>query len=220
MITLPDFSKSWEYENNFYLSCDVTRISKVLAQYELFKMINGLPGAVVECGVFKGASLVRFAAFRELLGSPFARKIIAFDTFDAFPETLYAPDVPVREQFVQEAGEQSISTMQLEAVLTHHGTFRHLELVEGDIVQTVPDYVEAHPELRIALLNLDTDVYEPAEVVLEHLYPLVVPGGVVVLDDYGTFPGETRAVDEYFRGKTVTFQKFPFAMTPAFLRKP
>ena len=219
MITLPDFAKSWEYENNFYLSCDVTRISKILAHYELFKMINGLPGAVVECGVFKGASLVRFAAFRELLGSPFARKIIAFDTFGAFPETQYAPDVPVRERFVEEAGDQSISTAQLEAVLIRHGTFREIELVEGDIVRTVPAYVEAHPELRIALLNLDTDVYEPAEVVLEQLYRLVVPGGVVVLDDYGTFPGETRAVDEYFNGTAVRFEKFPFATTPAFIRK-
>jgi hypothetical protein len=75
VIALPDLSLRWEYENNFYLSCDVTRISKILAHYELFKMTNELPGAVVECGVFKGASLVRFAAFRDLLGSPYSRAI-------------------------------------------------------------------------------------------------------------------------------------------------
>jgi len=61
MIKLPDFTKTFEYENNFYLSCDNTRLSKILAHYELFKMAKDLPGAMVECGVFKGASFVRFA---------------------------------------------------------------------------------------------------------------------------------------------------------------
>jgi hypothetical protein len=220
MITLPDHSKCWEYENNFYLSCDVTRISKVLAHYELFKMVGDLPGHVVECGVFKGASLVRFAAFRELLGSTYSKRIVGFDTFGTFPETLYGPDVAVRERFVHAAGEDSIGAEQLEGVLERQGTNRNVELVSGDITVTVPEYVENHPELRISLLNLDTDIHEPARVILEHLYPRIVPGGLLVLDDYGTFPGETDAVDEYFEGTSVKIEKLPFAMTPCFIRKP
>ena len=55
MIQLPDFSRDFEWENNFYLSCYVTRISKILAHYELFSMVQDLPGTIVECGVFKGA---------------------------------------------------------------------------------------------------------------------------------------------------------------------
>lgn len=220
MITLPDFSKTWEYENHFYLSCDVTRISKFLAHYELFKMVNGLPGAIVECGVFKGTSLIRFAAFRDLLGSAYSKRIIGFDTFGTFPETIYGPDVAVREKFLQSAGEQSISVDQLTEVLERQDTSRNLELVEGDVVHTVPEYVREHPELRISLLNLDTDVYEPAQAILEHMWPLIVPGGVLIVDDYGTWPGETQAVEEYFRGMDVKIEKFPFAMTPAFIRKP
>lgn len=220
MIELPDYSRSWEYENNFYLSADVTRFSKFMAHYELFKEVNGLPGHVVECGVFKGASLVRFAAFRDLMGSPYAKKIVGFDTFGTFPETLYPADVAVREKFVQDAGAQSIGADQLREVLARQSNDRHVELVEGDITHTVPEYVEANPELRISLLNLDTDIYEPAKVILEHLYPRIVPGGILVLDDYGTFPGETDAVDEYFAGSTVKIEKLPLAMTPAFIRKP
>ena len=59
MINLPDFSKAFEYENNFYLSCDNSRIAKLLAHYELYKMVVNIPGAIVECGVFKGTSLTR-----------------------------------------------------------------------------------------------------------------------------------------------------------------
>ena len=86
MIDLPDFNKSFEYENNFYLSCDITRISKILAHYELFKLSQNIPGEIVECGVFKGSSLARFAAFRDIFGNQFSKKIIAFNTFGKFPQ--------------------------------------------------------------------------------------------------------------------------------------
>jgi hypothetical protein len=122
MIELPDFDRAFEYENSFYLSCDITRISKVLAHYELYKMVVDLPGALVECGVFKGASLVRFATFRELLGNPFSRRIIAFDTFGEYPETDYAPDMEFRRRFVEAAGGQSISSEQMLEVLERKGS--------------------------------------------------------------------------------------------------
>lgn len=219
MITLPDYSKSFEYENNFYLSCDITRISKLMAHYELFKMAIDLPGAIVECGVFKGASLLRFSMFRELMSSAYSKKIIGFDIFDKFPETKFEDDVEFRKKFIEGAGENSISIDQLYEVLDHKGINKQIELVEGDITKTVPEYILDHPELKISMLNLDTDIYEPCTVILEHLYPRLVRGGVLIIDDYGTFPGETKAIDDYFKGKDITIRKFPFAMTPSYLIK-
>lgn len=218
-IELPDFDRAFDYENNFYLSCRIDRISKLLAHYELYKLVQDRPGAIVECGVFKGTSLVRFATFRELLGSPYSKPILGFDTFGAFPQTDFEPDRPFRDLFVKNAGEQSISTSQLDEILKRKGAARAIELVEGDIAHTVPEYVEKHPELRISLLNLDTDIYEPSKVVLEYLYPRLVRGGVLLLDDYGTFPGETQAVEEYFAATPIRLQKFPFCTTPCYLVK-
>jgi len=48
MIELPNFEKAFEYENNFYLSCDITRISKILSHYKIYKMIKEIPGEIVE----------------------------------------------------------------------------------------------------------------------------------------------------------------------------
>lgn len=219
MIELPDFSRDFLWENNFYLSCDITRISKILAHYELFKMVQDVPGAIAECGVFKGASLARFAAFRDLFGNPFSKKIIGFDTFGHFPETGFAPDKQMRDRFVTAAGDESISVDQMMEVLKHKRCDRFVELVPGDICRTVPQYVQEHPELKISLLNLDTDIYEPAAVILEHFYPRIEIGGILILDDYGTFPGETKAVDDYFRGKHIEVRKFAFCMTPCYLVK-
>ena len=220
MIQLPDFSKSFEYENNFYLTSDASRMAKVIAQYELFKMTIDLPGAIVECGVFKGASLARFAAFRELFMTPFSKKIIGFDVFGQFPATAFDGDKKHRDRFINTSGSEGISKDQLVQALEHKGLNENIELVEGDVTKTVPAYVREHPELRISFLNMDTDLYEPAVTILEHLYPRIVPGGVILLDDYTVFAGETQAVENYFRGKNVEIRKFPFCQTPCYLVKP
>jgi len=219
MIKLPNFSKSFEYENNFYLSCDVTRISKILAHYELFKIASQTPGAIVECGVFKGTSLLRFAMFRNLFGNTFSKKIIGFDTFGRFPNTKFTEDKKLRNKLIKDAGEQSISKTQLFKVLKHKGIDKSVELVSGDITKTVPEYVRAHPELKISLLNIDADIYEPSVTALKYFYPKVVKGGVVIFDDYGVFPGETKAVDEYLKNENIEIKKFPFAMTPCYVIK-
>lgn len=220
MIALPDLDDPWTHENAFWLSCDVTRLSKVLAHYELFKQVLHLPGAVVECGVFKGASLARFAMMRDLMAATSSRRLVGFDVFGRFPDTAYADDVATRRRFVAAAGEESIGVEQMHEVLDRKGVGANVELVAGDITETVPDYVAAHPELRIALLNLDTDIYEPAVTILEHLWPRIVPGGILVLDDYSTFPGETDATDEYFAGRGLVVERLPWAPTPCFVRKP
>lgn len=219
MIKLPDFTNAFEYENNFYLSCDNTRLSKILAHYELFKMAKDLPGAIIECGVFKGASLVRFAGFRDLFGNQFSHQLIGFDIFGAFPETNFEDDKKYRTNFVQAAGEQSISKEQLLEVLRKKGIDKNVELVEGDIVKSVPEYLKENPALKISLLNLDTDIYEPSVTILEYFWPRMVRGGILILDDYGAFPGETKAVDDYFKDKKVKILKFPFAMTPCYIIK-
>ena len=218
MIILPDFEKSWDYENGFYLTCDNTRISKILAQYELFKIAQGLPGAIVECGVFKGASFVRFAAFRGLFGNAYSHKLIGFDTFNSFPEPKLDGDRRFVERWRKEAGEHSISRNQLMEVLKRKGADAFVELIDGDITETVPRYVRDNPQLKISLLNLDTDVYEPAVTILENLWERIVPGGVLMIDDYAVVPGETKAVDEFFKGR-VNILKFPYAMTPCYVVK-
>ncbi|OGW84517.1 MAG: dTDP-6-deoxy-L-hexose 3-O-methyltransferase [Omnitrophica bacterium RIFCSPHIGHO2_02_FULL_46_11] len=219
MIKLPDVRRSFEYENNFYLSCDPSRISKIISHYELFKMSLNVPGAIVECGVFKGASLTRFSMFRNLLSNFSAKKIIGFDTFGKFPPTRYKDDQKFRSNFINSSGQEGITENQLLQVLQHKGTDKNVELIKGNIIKTVPKYVKEHPELKISFLNIDTDVYEPALIILRHLYPRVSRGGVILIDDYGVFPGETKAIDKFFKDKKIRIQKLPYSMTPCYIIK-
>lgn len=209
---------SFDYENGFYLTAKPDRLGKLLAHYELYKMIRELPGAIIECGVFKGASLIRFATFRNLFEAEHSRKIIGFDMFGKFPETNFNEDKKYRKKFIDTAGEEGISEKELESVFELKN-IKNYELVKGDINKTVPEYVKNNPHLKIALLHIDTDVYEPAVTILKEMYDRVVTGGIIAFDDYGTFPGETKAVDEFFKDKNIVIKKLPFSHIPSFIIK-
>ncbi len=212
-----DPARAWDYENGFYLTSHVTRLAKALAQYELYKSILHLPGQVVECGVYKGVSLVRLATYREMLESPYSRKLLAFDVFGKFPKQDNVFDARFIASFEQSGGD-GIPVGEMRRVFEHKA-IQNVELIEGDVLVTVPAYRQQHPELKIALLHVDVSVYEPSLVCLRELYDLVVKGGIVMLDDFATVAGETRAIDEFFADKDVLFEKLPISHIPAFIRK-
>lgn len=68
-------------------------------------------------------------------------------------------------------------------------------------------------------MHIDTDLYEPAVTILENMYDRIVRGGIVMFDDYGTFPGETKAVDEFFESKDFKIEKLPISHIPSFVLK-
>jgi len=218
MIDLPDFKSSFEYENNYFLSCNPSRIAKLIAHYNFFEKTKEIEGSIVECGVFKGSSLSRFAMFRKMLNLEY-KKIIGFDTFSSFPETNFEQDKDMRSNFINIAGQESISVDQLLTVLEKKKCDNNIELIEGDITQTVPKYVENNCDLRISLINLDVDIFEPTEVILKHFYPRLSFGGIMILDDYKKFKGETVAVDDYFKDKNITIQEPIYPNTPHYIIK-
>ncbi|GAA1862420.1 TylF/MycF/NovP-related O-methyltransferase [Myceligenerans crystallogenes] len=199
MITLPDPTDAFQHEQDFLLTCSPSRIGKILALHHLYQQILTIPGAIVECGVFRGGSFTTWAILRNLLESEHVRPLIGFDTFDGIPAATTAADGKLLDHYGDLAGTNCIGADQLHQTLADRG--RGLEtnttLVPGDICATVPKYVHEHSELAIALLLIDTNQYEPGTTCFEHLVPLVSPGGIVIVDNFGTFPGETRAVREY-----------------------
>ena len=219
MITIPDFERNFEYENDFILSCKPPRIGKLLAHYEIFSKIIGVSGDIVECGVFKGSSFCRFAMFRKLFELEHEKKLIGFDSFDQFPESNYQPDQDLLGKFIAEAGTNSIACEQLTDVLINKECQQNVELIAGNICQTVPEWISKNKQLKISLLHIDVDVFEPTKTILDHLWDHIVPGGILMLDDYNVFPGETDATNEFFEGQLPTLHQHPFSKTPTYIIK-
>ncbi|MGE3190019.1 MAG: TylF/MycF/NovP-related O-methyltransferase [Vicinamibacterales bacterium] len=188
-------------------------MARFLAHYELFKHVIDVPGAIVDLGVYRGASTFTWAKLCEIFCPTDVRKVVyGFDTFEGFPG-LAPEDGPVdAAQDVRPGGYHGGAGVEGDlraaaAAMDHDRHLRHrprIEFVKGDATATIPAFAAAKGHgLRVALLNLDVDLYEPTRVALETFVPLMSPGGVIVLDEYAvdTFGGESKAVDDYFVGR-------------------
>lgn len=209
---------------NFMLFLRRINFGKFLTHVEIFNKVITIPGHVVECGVFKGMSLLTFTKLIEVLcPADSLKRVIGFDTFEGFVGLADQDGTPDASRDKVVGGWDAKSFLPaLEALvdITQRDSMvprvKRVELVKGDASKTIPEFVARNPGVRICLLHLDLDLYEPTLVALEHLYPLVVPGGVVLLDEYGMdgFPGESAAFDTYFGSNRPTLTKFSYSPTP------
>jgi hypothetical protein len=228
MIKMPNFDLQTLYdaETTFNLLMNEERLAKFLVHWEAMKIAQTIPGAIVECGTFKGTSFMRFANMRQLIGGNFSAKLIAFDVFsDEFPNTSFQEDKLQRQHWIETAGGSSISVNQLKELLDRRGITNY-DLIEGDVLNTIPKYVNDNPGLKISLLNIDIDFVEPTTVALEKLFDRVCKGGIILLDNYAgqgtsglSYHGDTTAIDNFFSEKNIIIKKFPFAARPAYIIK-
>lgn len=197
-------------------------VSGFLARYELYKTIMNVPGSIVECGVFHGQGLMSFAQFSAIVEPVhYKRKIIGFDTFEGFTDVSGKDTKGSDLSYVNQhkaGGLRADSFGELHEAIRLYDMNRFLghipkvELVKGDIRETLPKYLENNPHLVVALLYLDMDLYEPTATALEALVDRVPRGGVLAFDELNdkAWPGETLAVLEKLGLKNLRLQRFPF----------
>jgi O-methyltransferase len=168
---------------------------------------DGVPGELVECGVWRGGSMAAAARTLVQLGCS-DRHLYLFDTFEGMPEPgardinwegESALDI-YRTRQGRGGGSDWCYAPEAEAagVMSLCGYDQSkIRLVKGRVEETIP---AAAPD-SISLLRLDTDLYESTRHELEHLFPRLVRGGVLIIDDYGHWNGAREATDEYFAGQ-------------------
>jgi hypothetical protein len=166
---------------------------------------HSIPGSFVECGVWRGGSMMSTAmALRER--GELSRRLYLFDTF----EGMTAPGEQDRSELSGDARSEfkrhqltedssdwcrsPISEVRKNIEETGYPVDR-VTLVKGTVEQTLPGSYDGG---AIALLRLDTDWYQSTRHELVHLYPLLSPGGILIIDDYGHWEGARKACDEYF----------------------
>lgn len=170
---------------------------------------RSIPGALVECGVWRGGSVLAMIRALQLFGCD-DRDVYAFDTFAGMTEPSEAETSRFAEPALRtwrrarSRGERpwgelfagpGTDVASVGALLRGTGyPAERIHLVEGQVERSLPGRA---PD-RIAVLRLDTDWYASTRHELEHLYPRLSPGGVLIVDDYGHWDGCRRAVDEYF----------------------
>ncbi|RPD51331.1 TylF/MycF/NovP-related O-methyltransferase [Paracnuella aquatica] len=176
-----------------------------LAEAVNYIVKNQIEGDVVECGVWKGGSMLAVA--QTLLNlQETKRHLYLYDTFEGMPapemEDVSYADQQASELLAADANKEKNLVWAYSALETVRQTMQlckypdaHIHYVQGKVEDTIPATMPG----KIALLRLDTDWYASTKHELEHLFPLLVPGGVLIIDDYGFWKGARKAVDEYFQ---------------------
>ena len=164
---------------------------------------NNINGDIIECGVWKGGGLMAITEKLKFYHD-LNRIVWAFDTFEGMtvPEDhdVDLNDIKASvllDELIPPLYDVKCMCSYEEAttnILSTGYPKNNLRFIKGDIKDTLP-MVELD---KIAILHLDTDWYASTKIELEYLYPKLVKGGVLIIDDYGHWKGCKQAVDEYF----------------------
>jgi len=168
-----------------------------------------IEGDIVECGVWRGGSMMA-AAISLINKNDIWRKLYLYDTFEGMSEPD-EKDVSVNNLLAlsylntKEKSKDDLiwAYSTLEEVKNNIYQTNYpkdkIFFVQGKVEDTLPNKLHS----KIALLRLDTDWYESTKCELENLFPLLVDGGILIIDDYGYWKGCKKAVDEYFEKNNI-----------------
>ncbi len=180
----------------------MTSVERIYALIQAVRYIsaNSVAGAIVECGVWKGGSMAAIA--RTLLQMhDVSRDLFLFDTFEGMtppaPTDVDYSGKHAAEVLLEDPGYRCADAPleQVKEMLYASGyPQERFHFVRGRVEESIPAYA---PE-KISLLRLDTDWYASTKHELVHLFPRLVRGGVLIIDDYGHWQGSRQACDEYF----------------------
>lgn len=171
---------------------------------------RGIPGDFVECGVWRGGSSMAVALVLQRF-SVCDRQLWLYDTFGRMPPPSEhdggIPPEPL-DQINNSTSTSGLTLPEVRRAMESTGyPPERVTYVEGLVEETLPRTAPA----QLALLRLDTDWYESTHHELVHLYPRLAPGGVLLVDDYGFFPGVRKAVDEFFADAPVLLARLDHA---------
>jgi hypothetical protein len=185
---------------DFALHTPVNSIQRFLARYELMKLIQDIPGAVVELGVCSGNGLMSLIHCHNIIQPTYRyREFYGFDTFEGFP-SVHENDIG---DVVWEKGDFcNKSYDRLTNIIDIHNNYYYLptnvQLVKGDATQTIPEFLKNNKHVIVSLLYLDLDIYEPTKIALKEFLPKMAKGSIIAFDElnWKSFPGETIAALE------------------------
>jgi O-methyltransferase len=156
---------------------------------------RALPGAIVEVGCFQCGTSAWAQRFLDAIGSP--RPYVCIDTFAGFVDEQFAGDVRLGTRPSHRGGFKA-SSPALVRQLLEQWNCPSIQLMQADIVALPADRLPEH--ISVALIDVDLD--EPTFAALDKIYPRLVPGGAILVDDCSDAPSNP------FRGARVGYERF------------
>jgi hypothetical protein len=198
--------------NDFIFSDDLKLTGKLLHRFQHFLNVLNLPGDIVEVGVFKGSGVASFLKFIEVYCPNSNKKVIGFDIFDTedAEKILNIDGDQDKQNMFSVYDRVSHSDLTIESVKKNLNKTNinenKFKLVKGDVQYSIPKFLDENPGLRISLLYMDVDLDRPTYHSLKYLWERILPGGVIIFDEYEyhTFT-ESNGVDLFLKENNIKF---------------
>lgn len=210
---------------NFPRFARTAEINKFIVDLELYRKIIEIHGSIIEIGVLEGFNLFTLAHFAEIFEHRnYTRTIYGFDTFEGYkgidpskdPKCDYFKGLPATDSY--NSLVEAVQAFNRSVTVAHT---ERINLIKGNVLETLPEFLDKHPELTVSLLLLQCGLYKPTATSLELLYSRIPKGGVVAFGtlNFPDIPGETVALLEKIGIGGVSLKRFPFARKMAYFIK-
>lgn len=209
---------------NFTLYTPRQDLTNFLVRYEIFKRVLEVQGSIIECGVLRGGGLMAWAQFSAIFEpTNHQRRVVGFDTFSGFPRLSKQDRASESEQACRgglavDSYDHLQHCIELFDMNRFIGHVPKVELVRGDAVKTIPQYLKENPQLIVSLLYLDFDIYEPTITALKHFLPRMPKGAVIAFDELNLkdWRGESIAVLESLNLREYRIERCSFGSVISF----
>lgn len=191
--------------NKFIFSNDIKLIGKLLHRFQFFEKVKHLAGDIVEVGVFKGSGIATFSKFIEIFMPNSNKKVIGFDIFDdSMKEQILDKDGMFDKEKMNivysKVNQSELSLESVTARLDSMNIHKKYMLVRGDVEETLPKFVQINPGLRVSLIYIDVDLDRPTYATLKYLWNRLLPGGIIVFDEYEYHKfSESNGVEKFLK---------------------
>ncbi len=213
--------------SNLGLYMRSSSLAKILFLDEIYQKNIDIPGVVMVFGTWWGQDVITLQNLRAVYEPyNYTRKVIAFDTFSGY--TSLSMDKDILSETIKQSGYSVSSNYEtyLEDLAAYHeeeNTMPHIkkvEIVKGDVTETIDKYLEDHPETLVSLVYFDLAIYEPTKKALEALKPYLLKGSIIAMDELNNanYPGETVAFREIFSNCEYDIYKSKFLPDRSYIK--
>lgn len=186
---------------------------RLVTYYELYKLIKHLNGSIVKCGISSDEAFGYFSFFKQISNNS-QQSMVAFEKSPSIFES-----VEKNNEVTLAVKSPVVGFSDAQKDLVQKGKSEKILFVPGHLSDSIPQFLIENPELKIALLTIDLNDFETTLTAMQYLYPRLISGGILIINNYYKKMAENLAIKEYFNNQEVFVRHFSLQKGPHYIVK-
>jgi len=207
--------------NNFIFAPESKVFEKLISKYYFIQMTKDVPGDIMELGVFKGSGMAAWLKTLRSMGIN-NKKVLGFDIFDqeGLVPTIISKDASLMKSLFKDRKFDSKGYENILMQTLYQMGYSNFQIIRGNVLDSIPKFIENKPGFRASLINFDMDTEEPTDFCIQKLWNHLTPGGVMIFDEYAIEEwSESNAVDKFVLENKLKLHRTKYDTPTAYIIK-